>query len=115
MRINIGTHQAQYFMFREGLDFSMEGIRKYGNVPGFQKIRNEMGGFLFDLQRSRNSGSVEKQVHFLFLALLHLDNLEQEMRMSSENEEIIRLELIFDKIRSLKAMIAGYIRHLEEE
>lgn len=109
------SHHTEYPVFEKGIYLSLEGMQRYSNMPGFQGIRTEMSGFLFDLQRSRNSGSVKKQVHFLFLALLHLDNLEREIRISSENEEIIRLELIFDKIRSLKAMIAGYIRHLEED
>ena len=109
-----GTHQAPYLAFEEGINLSLEGMRKYGNAPKFQNIRKEMGGFLFDLQRSRSTESAEEQVHYLFLALLHLDKLEQEIRTSAENEEIIKLEMVMDKIRSLRSMISGYIRYLRK-
>ena len=108
------SHHTGFSAYEEGIHLSLEGMKKYGNAAKFQNIRKEMGGLLFDLQRSRSTVAADEQVHYLFLALMHLDNLEQEIRMSSENEEIIRLELIYDKIRSLKSMIAGYIRYLKE-
>ena len=114
MRVNIDTQFATYPAYEEGIQFSMEGMGKYGNITRYKNIRKEMGGLLFDLQRSCSTGSAEKQVHYLFLALRHLDNLEMEIRLSSENEELIRLELVQEKIRSLKTMITGYIQHLKE-
>ena len=95
-----------------GMDFSMEEMKRYGEDPGFMKIRVEMSRFLLNLNQSNAAESAELQIHHLFVALVHLDNLDREIRISRENEEIIRLEMIHEKIRSLKTLIHGYIKQM---
>ena len=95
-----------------GLDFSMEGMQKYGDASRFLKIRDEMSRFLINLNQSHIAKSTGQQIHFLFMAQIHLENLDREIRISTENEEIIRLEMIHEKIRSLRALIQGYIKQL---
>ena len=95
-----------------GMDFSMEEIQKYGDATRFMKIRDEMSRFLINLNQSHIAKSTGQQIHFLFMAQIHLENLDREIRISTENEEIIRLEIIHEKIRSLKALIQGYIKQL---
>ena len=102
-----------YDVFISGMDFSREEMKRYGEDPGFMKIRAEMSRFLLNLNQSNAAGSAEMQIHHLFVALVHLDNLDREIIISGENEEIIRLEMIHEKIRSLKTLIQGYIKQME--
>ena len=92
------------------LDISMG--RTYDDFSKFLKIRAEMDRFLLNLNFSHRTESRGQQIHYLFVALVHLDNVEKEISISDVNEDIIRLEGIFDKIRSLKRLILEYIRHL---
>jgi hypothetical protein len=92
------------------LDRSM--VRTYDDGSNFLKIRIEMNGFLMNLARSHRTAWTDQQVHYLFVALEHLDNVEKEIRLSDVDEEIIRLDRILEKIRSLKQLILEYIRHL---
>ena len=95
-----------------GMDFSMEGIDRYENVPGLYRIREEVSHFLLNLNRGNMADSAEKQKHFLFMALLHLDNIDMEVNSSYENEGLTSIEMIHHKIRSLKILIMDHIRHL---
>jgi hypothetical protein len=92
------------------LDTSME--RTYDDFSKYLKIRAEMNRLLMNLNYSHHTQSKGQQIHYLFVALVHLDNLEKEINISDVNEEIIQLERIYDKIRSLKKLILEYIRHL---
>ena len=92
------------------LDTSM--VRAYDDLSKFHKIRTEMNWFLINLTHSQQTAQRGTQIHYLFLALEHLNIVEKEIRVSDVNEEIIRLEQIFDKIRSLKKLVLEYIRHL---
>jgi len=108
------SHNAECQAYREGIDFALEGMGTYGNGQRYQNIRMELGGFLLDLHRSRNIESVEKQKHYLFLALRRLDKLEYEIKMSTENEDTIPMKMIHEKIITLKIMISEYIHQLSE-
>ena len=98
-----------------GLDLSMETIQEYQDYPRFIRIREEMNKFLLNLNQSNVSDCAGQQIHYLFIALLHLDNIDKEIKTSEVNEEIIRLEMIHEKIRSLKSMILTYIKKLSAE
>ncbi len=95
------------------LDISME--KTYDDFSQFLRIRAEMNRFLVNLNYSHQTDSRGQQIHFLFIALGHLDNIEKEIRISDVDEEIIRLEKIYDKIRSLKKLILEYIKQLTAE
>ncbi len=92
------------------LDTSMG--RTYDEFSKYIAVRAEMNRFLMNLNYSHQTKSKGRQIHYLFLALVHLDNIEKEISVSDVNEEIIQLERIFDKILSLKKLILEYIRHL---
>jgi hypothetical protein len=92
------------------LDTSM--WRTYDDFSTLLKIRAEMNRFLMNLNNSHGSLSKGQQIHYLFLALVHLDNVEKEIHVSDVNEEILRLERIFDKIRALEKLIMEYIGQL---
>ena len=82
------------------------------NLPELLKIREELKRFLMNLTSSHLTKLNTQRVHYLFVALEHLNNVENEIRVSNIHEEIIRLERIIDKIRSLKQLILAYIRFL---
>jgi hypothetical protein len=92
------------------LDTSM--WRTYENVSKFLGIRAAMDQFMVNLAFSHRAASRDQQIHCLFMALLHLDNVEKEIRISDIDDEILRLERIIDRIRSLRQLILEYIRHL---
>ena len=110
----IGKKYESSGLLISGLDFSMEEMKKYGKDPGFLKIREEISRFLLNMNQSNMAESEEQEIQYLFMALVHLDNLDREIRISGENEEIIRLEMIHEKIRSLKTMIQEYIRQVAD-
>ena len=93
-------------------DLDMSMCRTYENASRFLGIRAEMDRFLMNLAFSHRAASREQQVHYLFMALLHLDNVEKEIRISDIDDEILRLERIIDRIRSLRQLILEYVRHL---
>ena len=95
------------------LDTSM--VRTYDDLSKFLKIRFEMNRVLMNLTYSHGTELRAQQIHYLFVALEHLNNVEKEIRVSDVDEEIIRLERILDKIRSLKQLILEYIRHLTSQ
>ena len=95
------------------LDTSM--VKAYDDLSKFLKIRAEMNMFLMNLTYSHRTESKAKQIHYLFVALEYLNNVEKEIRVSDVDEEIIRLERILDKIRSLKQLILKYIKHLNSQ
>ncbi len=92
------------------LDTSMVGT--YDDLSKFLKIRSEMNRLLMNLTYSHQTELKAQQIHYLFVALEHLNNVEKEICVSDVDEEIIRLERILDKIRSLKQFILEYIGHL---
>ncbi len=89
------------------LDASM--WQTYDDFSKFMKFRAEMNRLLMNLNYSQGSLSRGQQIHHLFMALVHLDNIEKEIHVSDVNEEIIRLEWIQDKIHALKKLILEYI------
>jgi hypothetical protein len=98
------------FSSATALDMSM--VQTYNDFPQFLRIKEEMNRFMLNLNYSSRADCTGQQIHYLFVALLHLDNVEREIRISDAEEEIIRLEKIYDRIRSLKRLILEYIRQL---
>jgi len=76
----------------------------------FTLVHFQLG--LMNLTYSQQTTIKGQKIHYLFVALEHLNNVEKEIRVSDVDEQIIRLERIFDKIRSLKKLVLEYIRHL---
>jgi len=113
MRINTELQRGTFKAYEMGLDLSMEDMNKYGNLEDFINIRKEMSSFLMNLHLSRNAGSAENTAHHIYLALENLDNINREIQTSFENEELIRLGMVLEKIRSIKTLMIEYIRQLD--
>ena len=90
-------------------------VEESGEFSKFLSIRKELNYFLLNLNHSNYADGRGQQIHFLFLALEHLDNVDREIRISATSEELVHHERIHDKIRSLKILILNYIRHLTAE
>ena len=90
-------------------------VEENSDFNSFLRIRRELNHFLLSINQSSQAEGAGQQIHFLFLALEHLDNVEREIWISGADEEIIQSGKIRDKIRSLKNLILGYIRHLTDE
>ena len=98
-----------------GLGRCMEESGGNGDFSSYLMIRRELNHFLLNLNYSNRAEGIGQQIHFLFLALQHLDNVEKEIRVSVADEELVSLGRIHNKIRSLKILILDYIRHLTSE
>lgn len=86
-----------------------------GDFSSFIRIRRELNHFLLSLNYSNQATGIGQQIHFLYLALDHLENMEREIRISPVDENVLHMAKIQDKIQSLKRLILGYIRHLTSE
>jgi len=98
-------------LWNKGLMFVMEEMNGCAG-RGILEIRKEMTRFLLNLNQSQLAKSENSRIHYLHMALIHLENMDREIRISAENEEMIRFEMIHDKIRSLKTVIFEYIRKM---
>lgn len=85
------------------------------DISSFLRIREEMNRFLVSLYHSNNADGTGQQIHFLFVAMSHLDNIEEEILVSFRNDELLRLGKIQDKIGGLKILILNFIKHLISE
>ena len=90
-------------------------VKENTDFSSFLRIRLELNHFLLNLNQSNSADGAGQQIHFLFMALQHLDNVDKEIRISGAGDELINLERIHDKIRGLKMLILNYIRHLTSE
>ena len=111
----MGSHHKEWTGSVEGFEFSVDGLKNFREEDCFSGIRNEMGQFLLELIKSRQAGSAEQQVHCLFLALKHLDNLDMEIRMHTASGTLAGHGYILKRIRSLSGMISVYIRKINGE
>ena len=84
----------------------------YSGSMEFQGIRAETKRLIMYLAFSQLTASRDQQIHYLFVALTHLDNVEKKISISGINEEMIRLERIFESIRFLQKHLFEYIGYL---
>ncbi len=98
-----------------GLSASVQEPGTTTDFAGFLRIRRELNHFLLNLNYSQHAEGAGQQVHYLFMALDHLDNLDREIRIAGMEETLINLERIHVKIRDLKQLLLEYIKHLTSE
>ena len=94
------------------LGITVQETGEPGNFLSFLRIRRELNHFLLNLNHSNSAEGAGQQIHFLFVALEHLENVDKEIRITTTNQEMINTERIHEKIRSLKFLILNYIKHL---
>jgi hypothetical protein len=80
----------------------------------FCKVRDEMNEFLNNLNHSGLSEAIPDQIHYLYVALTHIDNVEKEIMKCCFSEEILSQNKIMDDINSLKMMVMDWIRDLSD-
>ena len=97
------------------LGANVEETAGAGNFSSFLRIRKELNHFLINLNHSNRAEGAGQQIHFLFMALDHLENVDKEIRISGTDQDLISLEMIHDKIKSLKYLILNYIKQLTAE
>jgi hypothetical protein len=78
------------------------------------KIRKEMNKFLESLNQSGLSEAVPDQIHYLYVALLHIENVEREIFCCNLSEELLFQDKIIDDINCLKLMVMDYIHDLSD-
>lgn len=98
-----------------GLGTAVEETSGATDFSHFLRIRRELNEFLLSLNQSTRAEGAGQQIHFLFVALEHLDNVDKEIRISGAAQEMISMEKVHAKIRSLKLLILNYIKHLTGE
>ena len=97
------------------LGLTVEETGEAGDFSSFLRIRRELNHFLLNLNLSNGAEEAGQRIHFLFVALEHLENVNKEIRINGGGQEMINLEKIHEKIRSLKFLILNYIKHLTGE
>jgi hypothetical protein len=80
----------------------------------FANVRDEMNKFILNLNHSGLSESLTDQIHFLYVALIHIENVENEILSSGLTEEMLFQNKIMEDINSLKIMVIDYIRVLSD-
>ena len=98
-----------------GLGAAVEETAEADDFSSFLMIRRDLNHFLLNLNYSNRSEGAGQQIHFLFVALEHLDNVDKEIRITGASQEMISQQRIHDKIRSLKNLILNYIKYLTGE
>lgn len=78
----------------------------------FVNVRDEMNKFILNLSHSEFSESVPDQIHFLYVALTHIENVENEILGSCLSEDILSRNKIIEDINCLKMMVLDFIRDL---
>jgi hypothetical protein len=73
-----------------------------------------MQKFLINLSYSGQSGNVRDQIHYLYVSLIHIENVEKEIVGSCLTEEMISQNKIIEDINCLKTMVLDYIRDLSD-
>lgn len=76
------------------------------------RVRDEMDKFLINLNHSGLSEDIPNQIHYLYVALIHIENVEKEILSCSLTEEMLSRSKIIDDINCLKIMVVEYIQEL---
>jgi hypothetical protein len=93
---------------------SLSEISTNEDYEKFCTIRDEMQKFLINLSYSGQSENVPDQIHYLYVALIHIENVEKEIVSSCFTEEMIYQNKILEDINCLKTMVLNYIRDLSD-
>jgi hypothetical protein len=111
---NMKNDQVMDFPFSRFLSplSSLNEITTGNDFEKFCKVREEMNEFLKSLNRSGLSEALPDQIHYLYVALIHIENVEKEIMSCSLSEEILSQSKIVDDINCLKMMVVDYIQDL---
>ena len=93
---------------------SLNEISTHKDYDKFCNVRDEMNKFLTSLTHSGLSETLASQIHYLYIALIHIDNVEKEILSCCFTEEMLTQNKIMEDIKCLKIMVLDYIRDLSE-
>jgi len=93
---------------------SLNEITTTVDFQKFSKIREEMNEFLKSLNQSGLSEAIPDQIHYLYVALIHIENVEKEIISCSLSEEMLSQSKIIDDVNCLKMMVVDYIHDLSD-
>lgn len=93
---------------------SLNEITTANDFEKFCKVRDEMNEFMKSLNRSGLSEAIPDQIHYLYVALIHIENVEREIISCSLSEEMLAQSKIIDDINCLKMMVVDYIQDLSD-
>jgi hypothetical protein len=93
---------------------SLNEITTANDFEKFCTVRDEMNEFLKNLNRSGLSDAIPDQIHYLYVALIHIENVEKEILSCSLSEEMLSRNKIIEDINCLKRMVVEYIRELSD-
>lgn len=93
---------------------SLAEISTHNDYEQFCMVRDEMNKFLINLDYSGQSEALTDQIHYLYVALIHIENVEKGIMSSSLTEEMLFQNKIIEDINCLKIMVLDYIRDLSD-
>lgn len=93
---------------------SLNEITTGDDFEKFRKVRDEMNEFLKSLNQSGLSEAIPAQIHYLYVALMHIENVEIEIMSCSLSEDMLSQSKIIDDINCLKIMVVDYIQDLSD-
>jgi len=93
---------------------SLNEITSADDFEKFRTVRDEMNEFLKSLNQSGLSEVIPDQIHYLYVALIHIENVEKEIISCNLSEEMLSQSKIIDDINCLKMMVVDYIHELSD-
>jgi hypothetical protein len=93
-------------------DLPINQFISYSSSLNEFSTNEEFEKFVLNLNHSGLSESIPDQIHFLYLALSHIENVENEILGSNLTEEMLFQNKIIEDINCLKMMVLDYIRDL---
>lgn len=106
--------QIKIMKNKKSRDFPIRCIISNDSPLNEFSTNEEFEKFVLNLNHSGLSESVPDQIHFLYMALTHIENVENEILGSSLTEEMLSQNKIIEDINYLKIMVLDYIRDLSD-
>lgn len=93
---------------------SLSEITSNNDFEKFNNVRDEMNKFLNCINQSGFSEALPDQIHYLYVALTHIENVEKEIMSLCFSEEMLSRNKIIEDVNCLKMMVVDYIRDLSD-
>lgn len=94
---------------------SLNEISRNEDLENLCKAREELIRFMNNLNLSGLSDSLTDQIHYLYVALIHVENAEKEIMGSFISEEILTQNKIIEDLHCLKLMVLEFIKELSSQ
>lgn len=108
------TFQSEIMKNEKSRDFHISRFISNDSSLNEFSTNEELEKFIINLNHSGLSESVHDQIHFLYVALTHIENVENEILGSSLTEETLFQNMFIEDINCLKMMVIDCIRELSD-